>query len=150
MWTAAHTAEPATACHVDCRTVLCAVDGTPKSVPVMEWAAEFANFSKAKLRLVHAIGGMEGWPERQMNREFEEFLQQKARETIERQMQASNVRAPLCVASGDVASAVRDEAARHSTDLVVIGRGLLDETLGRLRTNAYSIIRSSPCPVLSV
>jgi len=116
----------------------------------MEWAAEFAGVTKAKLRLVHAIPGTEGWPERQMNREFEEFLQQKARETIERQMQASNVRAPLCVASGDIAGTIREEALRHNADLVVIGRGLLDETLGRLRTNAYSIIRNSPCPVLSV
>jgi len=150
VWTAAHTNEPAALSHAEWRTVLCAVDGTPKSVPVMEWAAEFAGVTKAKLRLVHAIPGTEGWPERQMNREFEEFLQQKARETIERQMQASNVRAPLCVASGDIAGTIREEALRHNADLVVIGRGLLDETLGRLRTNAYSIIRNSPCPVLSV
>lgn len=150
VWTAAHTNEPSNASHLECRTVMCALDGTPKSVPVMEWAAQFAGAAKAKLRLVHAIPGTDAWPERQMNREFEEFLQQKARETVERQMQASGIHAPLCVTSGDIAGSIRDEALRHNADLVIIGRGLLDETLGRLRTNAYSIIRNSPCPVLSV
>jgi nucleotide-binding universal stress UspA family protein len=37
----------------------------------------------------------------------------------------------------------------HNADLVVIGRGKLQEALGRLRTNAYAIIRQSPCPVVS-
>jgi hypothetical protein len=32
----------------------------------------------------------------------------------------------------------------------VIGRGKLHETLGRLRTNSYAIIRQSPCPVISI
>jgi nucleotide-binding universal stress UspA family protein len=54
------------------------------------------------------------------------------------------------VAVGDVAGAVREEARRHSADLIVIGRGLLHERLGRLRTHSYGIIRHSPCPVLSV
>jgi nucleotide-binding universal stress UspA family protein len=57
---------------------------------------------------------------------------------------------PYAVAVGDVAGSVREEARRHATDLVVIGRGLLQETLGRLRTHAYGIIRQAPCPVISV
>ena len=31
----------------------------------------------------------------------------------------------------------------------MIGHGKVHETLGRLRTNAYTIIRDAPCPVLS-
>ena len=116
----------------------------------MEWAAQFAAKTKAKLRLVHAVSGVEGWPERQMDREFSEYVRQKTRETIERQMQVSNIQAELCIAEGRIADVIRDEALRHNADLVVAGRGLLDETLGRLRTNVYSIIRSSPCPVLTV
>jgi len=34
--------------------------------------------------------------------------------------------------------------------LIVIGRGVLQGTLGRLRTHAYGIIRNAPCPVISV
>jgi nucleotide-binding universal stress UspA family protein len=51
---------------------------------------------------------------------------------------------------GDVAEAVRTEAQRHKADLVIIGRGMLDQSLGRLRTHSYAIIRQAPCPVLSV
>ncbi len=60
------------------------------------------------------------------------------------------VPAPLTITLGDVAEAVRAEAQRHKTDLVIIGRGMLDQSLGRLRTHSYAIIRQAPCPVLSV
>lgn len=116
----------------------------------MEWAAQFAAKAKATLRLVHVVSAVEGWPERQMDREFSEYVQEKARETIGRQMQVSKIQAELCIAEGRIADAIRDEALRHNADLVIAGRGLLDETFGRLRTNVYGLIRSSPCPVLTV
>ena len=49
-----------------------------------------------------------------------------------------------------MADAIRREALQHGTDLLVIGRGVMQDTLGRLRTRAYGIIRHSPCPALSV
>jgi len=52
------------------------------------------------------------------------------------------------VESGEVSKAVRAAAGRLNADLVVIGRGAADNA--RLRTNAYGIIRESPCPVVSV
>jgi nucleotide-binding universal stress UspA family protein len=45
---------------------------------------------------------------------------------------------------------VHEEASRHGADLIVIGRGVMHETLGRLRTNAHAIIRHAHCPVISV
>jgi nucleotide-binding universal stress UspA family protein len=150
VWTATHMEEPPARDHLACRNVLCAIDATPKSVPLMEWAARFAKDTGATLRLVHAVSGVEGWPERQLDGEFEENLRNQAREHIEHLQQSVGITAPLCVAVGDVAGAVREEARRHSADLIVIGRGLLHERLGRLRTHSYGIIRHSPCPVLSV
>jgi len=41
-------------------------------------------------------------------------------------------------------------AERVQADLLVIGRGSAAGIFGRLRTNAYAIIRQSPCPVVSV
>lgn len=148
VWTAAHVKDiPA---HKQVQMVLCATDATPKSVPVMQWAADFAQAAGAKLRFVHAVREPGAWPDRQMDREFENAVRQKAREDIERQMQSIGVQAPLCLLTGDVAEVVRQAAAKHSADLVVIGRGTLDETFGRLRTKSYEIIRGAPCPVLSV
>jgi nucleotide-binding universal stress UspA family protein len=85
-----------------------------------------------------------------MDRQFEEDLRQEARQQITKMQTAAGVEAALCVAVGNIADAVREEARRHNADLIVIGRGVLHEKLGRLRTHAYGIIRQAPCPVLSV
>jgi hypothetical protein len=49
-----------------------------------------------------------------------------------------------------LAGTVERIAAEVHADLLVIGRNPAPGILGRLRTHAYSIIRQSPCPVLSV
>jgi nucleotide-binding universal stress UspA family protein len=151
VWTGAHMEEPPAREHLACRNLLCAVDGTPKSAPLMEWSAQFARDTGAALRLVHVIpGNTEAWPERQINREFDELVRKEARETVEQVQRTVGVEAPVCIASGDVPGRIREEARRHASDLIVIGRGLLHETLGRLRTHAYGIIRQAPCPVISI
>jgi len=150
VWTATHMEEPTPLNHLAAHNVLCAIDATPKSTPLMEWAAEYAKHSGATLRLVHAVSGIQGWPERQLDRQLEEDLRAQATETIGKMQKSLGIVAPLCVAIGEVAGAVREEAERHNADLIVIGRGMLHESLGRLRTHSYAIIRHAPCPVLSV
>lgn len=51
---------------------------------------------------------------------------------------------------GTVPDVVREEALQRHADLVLISRGALQGTLGRLRKHSYGIIRHAPCPVLSV
>ena len=58
-----------------------------------------------------------------------------------------------CKAEKRVEYALVTEAARAiadetKADLLVIGRAA--KGLGRLRSNAYALIRESPCPVISV
>jgi nucleotide-binding universal stress UspA family protein len=151
VWTAAHVEDGTLRVHRDPRSVLCAVDGTPASVELMKFAAEFAKSMGASLRLAHVIDGFETGYARQLDRQFEEDLRLEARKMIEnRAKEAGVVDAPLCVTVGNVAGGVREEARRHGADLVIVGRGVIHETLGRLRTHAHAIIRQSPCPVLSV
>ncbi|HUA82268.1 MAG TPA: universal stress protein [Bryobacteraceae bacterium] len=150
VWTAAHMEDPPAREHLSTRAVLCAVDGTAKSVELMKYAAELAAACGATLRLAHVIPGIESWPARQADRDFEEQMRLEARRTVEGLQKAAGIDAPLCVAVGNIAEGVREEARRHGADLIVIGRGVLHETLGRLRTHAYGIIRHSPCPVISV
>jgi len=57
---------------------------------------------------------------------------------------------PDVVGVGTVPDVVREEALQHGADLVLVGRGSLQDTWGRLRTHSYGIIRHAPCPVLSV
>jgi nucleotide-binding universal stress UspA family protein len=150
VWTGAHMEEPPAKEHLACRSVVCAVDNTPKSVPLIQWAAQFAKDSGATLRLVHAVAGIESWPEKQLDREFEEAIRLESRAQVEKIAKEAGVDVPLCVTVGDVASVVREEARRHGADMLIIGRGVLHETLGRLRTHAHAIVRQAPCPVVSV
>ena len=150
VWTAAHVEGPPKGDGTAYRKVLCAVDGTPHSVSLMKWAFEFSKDAGAELQFVHVIPGMEGLPSRQMDREFEADMRRDALQAIERLEESAGVKVPIRVAAGNVTERVREEALQHGADLLVIGRGVLHETLGRLRTHAHGIIRRSPCPVLSV
>ena len=150
VWTGAHMAESPGLEHVNAKNVLCAVDGTPKSVPLMEWASDFSKHTGAALRLVSVVPATEGWPERQLDREMVAEEVKMARDRIAYLQREAGINAPLCVATGNIPGAVRDEARRHAADLIVIGLGLLNETFCRIRTHSYGIIRQAPCPVVSV
>jgi len=150
VWTTAHTVATPDREHVHLRKVLCAVDASPASVDLMRWAAGLAKNVGATLRLVHAVPSMEAWPEWQMDQKFEEKLRENAEHTIQDLEKAADIYVPVCVAAGTVPDVVREEALQHGADLVLIGRGSLQDSLGRLRTHSYGIIRHAPCPVLSV
>src|SRR5579872_5069543 len=42
VWTAAHIEDSPALQHLDCRNILCAIDATPKSVPLMKWSVELS------------------------------------------------------------------------------------------------------------
>jgi nucleotide-binding universal stress UspA family protein len=151
VWTSAHMAEAPPRVHSALGSILCAVDGKPESVSLIRWASEFSKAEGATLRLVHVVPGMGGVPSGQMDSERGTQIRKEARDALDRLEASAGVRlVPICVAGGNVAETICQEARRHDADLVVIGRGVLHETLGRLRTHAHAIIRQSPCPVLSV
>lgn len=150
VWTASHTNDPSALEHISSRTVLCAVDTSEASGPLMRWACRYATEVDAALIFVHAVPGPEAWPEWQMNREFEAAITEQARSRITKMQEVTGVLAPLSIRTGKVADVVREEALKANADLIVIGRGVIHETLGRLRTHAHAIIRQAPCPVISV
>jgi len=149
VWTGVHVEEtPPNAATFE--RIMCAVDLTEKSVPSMQLASKLAKDFAAKLWLVHAVPGAETRPQKYFDADLQAFLEEEARKTIGELQTAAGVSAPLCLGSGEVAHVVREAAMHHGVDLLVIGRGNATRTLGRLRTNVYSIIRQSPCPVISV
>lgn len=150
VWTMAHTEEAPKHSDLDMRRVVCAVDATPASVELMRWAAGLCKKLGATLRLVHAVPGIGAWPDRQLDRKFQETLRENARRDIQELEKSADIDVPVCVGVGSVPDVVREEALQHGADLVLIGRGALQETMGRLRTHSYGIIRQAPCPVLSV
>ena len=83
-------------------------------------------------------------------RKFRAYLVEVAREELEKMQCEAGTALDTIVEGGDVASVVRSSAEEQQADLVVIGRGVLQEMFGRMRTHVYSVIREAPCPVISV
>jgi len=150
VWTSVHVEQPSSVWSPpDCRRILCAVDLTAKSVGLIQWAKGLADSYGATLRLVHAV---EGWPEASPTAaadKFRAFVFDYASQEIASLQQQAGTNLEVQVCGGKVASVVHAAAVDFNADLVVIGRGVLQQRLGRLRTYAYEIIRESPCPVLS-
>ena len=132
------------------RTILCAVDGTPATPALMQWAAEFGQRIGAAVKLLHVVPPISDWLAMPGEREIQEQVRDEARAKIAAQQKAAGNQSHLRIAVGRIADTVTEEARQENADLIVIGRGSLPSTLGRLRTHAYAIIQQAPCPVLSV
>lgn len=149
VWTDAHCDQkspPAT----PPATIVCAIDLTAKSAAVMRIAKRIANENQSALHMIYSEPSIEDFVHSASAQRFRRFLEFRAKEEYEPLAQQANLDVPLEVVSGPIGESIGDAVKRFKGDLLVIGRGVIEERLGRLRTNAYDLIRSSPCPVLSV
>ena len=141
--------EFASASAIKFENIACAVDLAPSNLVPVETAAELAEEYGAELTLIHIVPTSDAVPARYMDTDLRNTLIKEARETLQQQCDQMGVKADLCVEGGDIANYVSLAAAHHNANLLVIGRPR-HHGLGRLKENSYSIIRESPCPVLSV
>ena len=149
VWTGVHTLELLSHDPERCERLLCAVDIDSRDARVVRWAAEFAGQQHCDVQLVHAIQGAKSTDD-DRDRSFREFLFKFAHERISELQKEAGISFPVTLRGGKPEHIVHDVAQDLKADLVVIGRGDLHHPLGRLRTHAYSIIRESACPVISV
>jgi nucleotide-binding universal stress UspA family protein len=132
VWTGVHLETPPAADAI--RHIVCAVDLGPQSSKTLCWAAAVALQFGARLTLMHvAVGSAD-----------------EARAELERLLGFVNADAELLIETGDPPGTICSAAGRLGADVLAIGRGSAAGVFGRLRANAYSIIRQSPCPVVSV
>lgn len=150
IWTATHTDDPALPEHIECTSIIGAIDIGPESVELIQRYLGLARDFKAKLRLVHAVPAAANDAQAGLDQSFLRYLLQSAREEIGRLQEDAATDLELCIGGGAVSQVVRDAALHHNADMVLMGRGALHERFGQLRSNAYAIIRDAPCPVLSV
>lgn len=135
VWTGVHL-EGAPAATIPMRNVLCAVDLGPQSSKTLCWAASLAVQFGARLTLMHVTLGA--------------AATDAARAEIERLRAFVKAEAEPLIETGDPPATICSAAGRLAADVLVIGRGSAAGVFGRLRANAYAIIRQSPCPVVSV
>src|SRR5579863_9523334 len=150
VWTAAHAPEPSHRAHPKPRYILCAVDLKAESRHTLEFAIEIAAQSDASIELLHVAPEGELEP-LQTESQLQELLVETARRKLVKIQETAGTDIEMVLAGGSVADMVRDVAMKKRADLVVIGRGCIQQGVrGRLRANAYAILREAPCPVLSV
>ena len=127
--------------------ILCAVDLGGQSSKALWWAAMVARETGAHLTLMHA---MPACPEATAEAaQFSEPFGAAQRE-LERLDSFVHAGAEIVIEPGEPVDAIRAVAERLHATLLVIGRGSAAGVYGRLRTNAYAIIRQSPIPVVSI
>lgn len=131
--------------------VVCAIDLGPRSADTLAWAFRLAQDFGARLSLVHVIPsispGLYVTFTSRLKQEWEEI----ARKDVEKLQREAGIKGvSICIQEGDVPRAVCSFAHSIGADLLVVGRGAHVGGGGRLRTNAYAIIRQADCAVLSV
>jgi nucleotide-binding universal stress UspA family protein len=131
--------------------IACAIDLGLHSREVLAWADWFAREYGAKLSIVHAVpdaatrrGGFYFDPD------FGIELTRHASERIELLREDLNVKANVCIEAGETPVVVADAATTLDASVLIIGRGSTPRAHGHLPTNAYAIVRESPCPVITI
>ncbi|PYT19849.1 MAG: hypothetical protein DMG58_35360 [Acidobacteria bacterium] len=81
---------------------------------------------------------------------WREDLVSGAKHQLDGLQQSVGTKAEQLIVAGDVPHTVCAQAEELRADVLVIGRSSESGLLGRLRTNAYAIIRGAHCPVISV
>jgi|SRR5579871_1214945 len=148
VWTAAH-AETQTA-QPNPRAIVCAVDGSDATVSLIRWAIDFGNLTGATLSVVRVVDPVTDWPSLASEQRVQEQVRLEAQREIEAVLSHARITVPFRVPVGRIVETVVSEATTENADLIVVGRGTLAEPFGRLRTHAFGIIQSAPCPVISV
>jgi len=151
VWTGPHMEEAPEYPSISFGKVLCAVDLGPDSQAVLEWGTSFAREYGAALAVVHAIpastvslGGIYFDPQ------WNEQVRMESQGLINFMLQELGAKAEVIIKTGDAPHVVRSAARDFGANVLVIGRGRSEGILGRLRTNAYAILRESPCPVAAI
>ena len=149
VWTSAHC-EQARPKHVSWERIICAVDTGEEAAPHLITAAAELAREAANVQLVHAVQTYEPAAENFGGAEFRAFLKESALETVDRLQKQCGTCFSVHVGEGRIADVLRQAAVDRQADLVITGRGILSHFAGGLRSQAYSVIRDMPCPVLSI
>ena len=151
VWTSVHAEMAPPLEKIHCRRVLCALDLSDRSQAVFQWATWLASEYDAELDIVHATPDLTApFYGSSMEEEYTQTALEQARRRIEMMQTATGGNGRIIVSPGDPAKVVSAAAADTGADLLVIGRHSAEGIVGRLRQDAYAILRDSPCPVISI
>jgi len=149
VWMSAHAPESSHRAHPQPRHVLVAIDPDKRARETLDAAVAVAKETGASLDIVTAVAGGVIAPG-MADADLEGLLIEGTREMLAKLQLEAGSDAGTVIEIGSAAHVVRATALSKRADLVIVGQSDEHGILGRLRENSYSIIRESPCPVLSV
>jgi nucleotide-binding universal stress UspA family protein len=131
------------------QSIVCALDDSREAEGVLRAAASLATAYRAQLWIVHVVPTPPAYPDVDLAEHTEEL--KEASQFRLRELKAKlGVDAPHTVIDALLGDGIHHEVVRRKADLLITGRGHSIGTFSRLWSHLYSIIRDSPCPVLSV
>jgi len=149
IWTDTHSALERHKPNLPYQSIVCAMGLSDESRAILHGAAAMAKAYGAKLHMVHSVETPPAAYEVDFG-PFRKELMDAAEAELQKLRAEAQVDATITVGSGAVAEVVRVEAEKQKADLVVTGRGHSQGALSRVWSALYSIVRESPCPVLSI
>ena len=148
VWTSAHAEVPLLAPVP--KQILCAIDCGPQTQKVLQSAAAVSRQFNVPLRIVFWHPSNSFFPSATADRAHQ-VVHEAALEHY--QSVAADLDLPdylEVLEEPTLVEGIQNAIATHKADLLLIGRGRIQGVLGRLRSNSHDLIRSAPCPVLSV
>jgi nucleotide-binding universal stress UspA family protein len=151
VWTGVHLNEAPPPDKICFRKIMIAVDLCPQqALKAISWGSQMAELFGSEAVIAHAYPSLEGRTGEYFDPNWRTYFTNIAAEEIAKFQRKFGVDYEVILESGDAPHVVCRLAEQHRPDLLVIGRGSAAGVFGRLRANAYAIIRQSPCPVVSV
>ncbi|QFI53825.1 universal stress protein [Aeromonas simiae] len=137
------------------QSILCPVDFSPMSKPVLDYAVSMAQTHNASLRLVHVVDQLQGFDSYKILHmtaaEITFQLEQQAKAHLTELAASLPVPTTFEICFGRAPDEITALAAKEKCDLVVMGShgrtGIAHLLVGSV---AEAVVRHSPCPVLIV
>ncbi len=149
VWTGVGAALADHPVRIPCQSIVCALDDGDEAAAVLKAASVISSAYHAKLSILHVVQAPLSSPEIDV-RAYTQKLIDRAQLGIRELKAKLGVDAPYTVVEAPVAERIHEEVVRRKADLLVTGRGHAMGAISRLWSHLYSVIRDSPCPVISV
>jgi nucleotide-binding universal stress UspA family protein len=150
VWTCEQAEHAPSREEIRCKRILCAVDLASQSAEIIDWTCSFAALYQADITIVHVCEDGETGSANLGDAGIHHWQEEKARIALENLCR--NVAQPfdMQILSGEVAREVHAATRKCGADLIIIGRNSVAGLVGHFRSTGYSLIRHSPCPVISI
>jgi len=146
LWTSIHQPELSSALPHGCQSILCAVGMNQGDDVVFNAARLFARAHNASVCLLHIQSSADLQDREALAQSIQHSFDLVCVGKEDRPPKNAHVR----ILDGGLSDGICRAAREVGADLVIVGRGHLREHFAQMWSHLYTIIRESPCPVLSV